>query len=100
MAEVPEDLSTLVPLQRRLLSTALDAVAVGGVVGYATCSPLVEETTEVVDSILRDRPHFERVDARPYLPGVPHLADGPDVQLWPHLHDTDAMFLSLVRRVR
>lgn len=96
----PEDLSTLIPLQRGLLSTALDAVAVGGVVAYVTCSPLVEETTEVIDFVLRDRPQIERVDARPFLPGVPHLGDGPDVQLWPHLHDTDAMFLSLLRRVR
>ncbi len=35
----------------------------------------------------------ERVDARPFLPGVPDLGDGPDVQLWPHLHGTDAMYL-------
>ena len=33
-----------------------------------------------------------------YLPGVPDLGDGPDVQLWPHLHGTDAMFLALLRR--
>ena len=37
---------------------------------------------------------MERVDARPFLPGVPDLGDGPDVQLWPHLHGTDAMFLA------
>jgi 16S rRNA (cytosine967-C5)-methyltransferase len=41
---------------------------------------------------------IERVDARPYLPGVPDLGNGPDVQLWPHLHGTDAMYLSLLRR--
>jgi 16S rRNA (cytosine967-C5)-methyltransferase len=29
---------------------------------------------------------------------VPDLGDGPAVQLWPHLHGTDAMFLSLLRR--
>ena len=40
----------------------------------------------------------ERVDARPFLPGVPDLGNGPDVQLWPHLHGTDAMYLSLLRR--
>ena len=31
-------------------------------------------------------------------PGVPDLGDGPTVQLWPHLHGTDAMFLALLRR--
>lgn len=32
------------------------------------------------------------------MPGVPALGDGPDVQLWPHLHGTDAMYLALLRR--
>ena len=29
---------------------------------------------------------------------VDGLGDGPFVQLWPHVHGTDAMFLALVRR--
>jgi 16S rRNA (cytosine967-C5)-methyltransferase len=29
---------------------------------------------------------------------VPDLGGGPDVQLWPHLHGTDAMYLALLRR--
>jgi 16S rRNA (cytosine967-C5)-methyltransferase len=29
---------------------------------------------------------------------VPALGPGPHVQLWPHRHDTDAMFLALLRR--
>ena len=32
------------------------------------------------------------------LPGVPDLGDGPAVQLWPHLHGTDAMYLAVLRR--
>ncbi len=40
----------------------------------------------------------EWIDARPLLPGVPALGEGPDVQLWPHLHGTDAMYLALLRR--
>ena len=31
-------------------------------------------------------------------PGVPDLGDGPTVQLWPHRHGTDGMFLALLRR--
>ena len=41
----------------------------------------------------------EQLDARPYLPGVPDLGPGPAVQLWPHRHGTDAMFLALLRRI-
>ena len=41
----------------------------------------------------------EALDAREYLPEVPGLGDGPYAQFWPHRHGTDAMFLSLLRRL-
>ncbi|MFF9067402.1 RsmB/NOP family class I SAM-dependent RNA methyltransferase [Streptomyces sp. NPDC014891] len=94
----PEDLDGFAPLQRALLTEALAAVRVGGVVGYATCSPHLAETRVVVDDVLKKVGGAELIDARPLMPGVPALGDGPDVQLWPHLHGTDAMYLALVRR--
>ncbi|UGY90357.1 RsmB/NOP family class I SAM-dependent RNA methyltransferase [Streptomyces gobiensis] len=96
----PEDLAGFAPLQRGLLEEALRAVRIGGVVGYATCSPHLAETRAVVDDVLKRAPEAgaERIDARPLLPGVPALGDGPDIQLWPHLHGTDAMYLALLRR--
>ncbi|MEU0404372.1 transcription antitermination factor NusB [Streptomyces sp. NPDC006197] len=94
----PEDLDGFAPLQRALLTEALGAVRVGGVVGYATCSPHLAETRVVVDDVLKKVGGAELIDARPLLPGVPELGNGPDVQLWPHLHGTDAMYLALLRR--
>jgi 16S rRNA (cytosine967-C5)-methyltransferase len=95
----PEDVAALAPLQRELLTAALRAVRPGGVVAYVTCSPHLAETRLVVDDVLhRSGDAFEPVDARPLLPGVADLGDGPHVQLWPHRHGTDAMFLSLLRR--
>ncbi|MBC9715687.1 rRNA cytosine-C5-methyltransferase [Streptomyces sp. TRM66268-LWL] len=94
----PEDLDGFGPLQRALLTEALAAVRVGGVVGYATCSPHLAETRAVVDDVLKRVPGTELIDARPLLPGVPALGEGPDIQLWPHLHGTDAMYLALIRR--
>lgn len=98
----PEDLDGFAPLQRELLRQALAAVRVGGVVGYATCSPHPAETRAVVDDVLKGRGgapvKVEWIDARPLMPGVPALGDGPDVQLWPHLHGTDGMYLALLRR--
>ncbi len=49
------------------------------------------------------RPDVEVVDARPLFTdasGAPvdGLGDGPYVQLWPHVHGTDAMFFALLRR--
>jgi 16S rRNA (cytosine967-C5)-methyltransferase len=52
----------------------------------------------VVAAVLASRSGFSQIDARPFLPGVPDLGSGPDVQLWPHLHGTDAMYLALIRR--
>lgn len=94
----PEDVAALAGLQRELLAAALDAVRPGGLVGYVTCSPLPAETTDVVAAVLATRPDVVRVDARGLLPGVPDLGPGPDVQLWPHRHGTDAMYLALLGR--
>jgi 16S rRNA (cytosine967-C5)-methyltransferase len=99
----PEDLNGFAELQRGLLDEALASVRVGGVVGYATCSPHLAETRVVVEDVLksaraRQGAQAEWVDARPLLPGVPDLGEGPDIQLWPHRHGTDAMYLALLRR--
>ncbi|OLM00663.1 Ribosomal RNA small subunit methyltransferase B [Pseudonocardia sp. Ae406_Ps2] len=101
----PEDIATLTRLQRELLTAALRHVRPGGVVAYVTCSPHVSETLGVVGRIVgrEGRPGpagvVEQLDARACLPGgMPGLGDGPTVQLWPHVHGTDAMFLALLRR--
>jgi 16S rRNA (cytosine967-C5)-methyltransferase len=99
----PGDLAQLAPLQRDLLRSALAAVAPGGLVGYATCSPHPAETTFVVRDVIRKRDDIEVVDAREFFRDasgeVLHdLGDGPEVQLWPHVHGTDAMFFTLLRK--
>ncbi|MCL1870455.1 MAG: rRNA small subunit methyltransferase B [Promicromonosporaceae bacterium] len=107
----PADLTVLTGLQRELLASALDAVRVGGVVAYVTCSPHLAETRVVVDDVLRRRtvdgqPGAERLDAPAALravvtPGTDlPLGERLDAQLWPHVHGTDAMHLTLLRRVR
>ncbi|PRZ40660.1 16S rRNA (cytosine967-C5)-methyltransferase [Antricoccus suffuscus] len=92
----PGDLPPLTALQRQLLGSALSVVRPGGVVAYVTCSPHLAETRQVVRSMIEDR--GELLDVRQVLPSMPDLGDGPWVQLWPHLHGTDAMFISLIRR--
>jgi 16S rRNA (cytosine967-C5)-methyltransferase len=72
-------------------------VRAGGVVGYVVCSPNISETTGLVTDVIR-RSGAQPLDAREFFPGVPDLGDGPFVQLWPHLHGTDAMFCALLRR--
>jgi 16S rRNA (cytosine967-C5)-methyltransferase len=103
----PEDLRDLVPLQRALLDRALDLARPGGVVLYATCSPLLAETRDVVGSTLVGRDDVKLGEVRSLLTEAAGLhADVPDcdgplagtAQLWPHRHGTDAMFLALLRR--
>lgn len=102
--KTPADVAELVPLQVELLSSALDALAPGGIVAYATCSPHLAETTGVVQEVLRGRDDIAELDARAVLSTV---SDSPidlgddgsgRVQLWPHRHGTDAMFLVLLQR--
>ncbi|MFB9376318.1 RsmB/NOP family class I SAM-dependent RNA methyltransferase [Kineococcus gynurae] len=104
----PADLGSLGPLQRELLGSALRAVRPGGVVAYATCSPVLAETRLVVDDAIRAAGkqglEVERLDTPAVLatvPGaesMPGVAAGQAVQLWPHTHGTDAMHVQLLRR--
>ncbi len=98
-----EDLDQLLPLQVALLTGALESVRPGGVVAYATCSPVVAETAGVVRAVLEQRADVRLEDATALLPEVSDAAsahlDGA-VQLWPHRHGTDAMFLAVLRRSR
>lgn len=80
----PQDLEVLVPLQRNLLASAIASTRPGGVVVYATCSPVLAETTGVVDAVLGDRDDAHLESTR---------------QLWPHRDGTDAMFIATIRRL-
>ena len=98
---VPADVDGLAPLQRGLLASALDSVRPGGVVVYATCSPVLAETRDVVADVLASRSDAVLEDASGLWPDVPDCA-GPltgTLQLWPHRHATDAMFVALLRRL-
>lgn len=93
-----DDVAQLAGLQRELLRSALDVTMPGGVVAYVTCSPHRAETRDVVSDVLAGEPGVELLHAADHLPGELDAADGDFVQLWPHRHGTDAMFLALLRR--
>lgn len=99
----PQDLTDLGPLQRALLTSALAAVRPGGVVAYATCSPHLAETRLVVSDVRKRVPGVTVEDVRPLVRDRAGMAlsrtgEGPGAQLWSHLHDTDGMFVALLRR--
>ncbi|WP_314326504.1 transcription antitermination factor NusB [Paenarthrobacter ilicis] len=99
----PKDIGDLGPLQRDLLKSAIDAVKPGGVVAYVTCSPHPAETTAVVGDVVGKREDLELLDAGLALDSVSltgSLKAGHEntAQLWPHVHQTDAMFLAVIRK--
>ncbi|WP_081512679.1 transcription antitermination factor NusB [Nocardia donostiensis] len=95
----PADVAELVVLQRELLNAAWELLRPGGVLVYSTCSPHLPETVAVVADTVR-RTGAVELDTRELLPGVTDIGPGPAVQLWPHRHGTDAMFLAALRKPR
>lgn len=93
----PRDIAGLRPLQLGLFESAYSALRPGGVMAYVTCSPHPAETELVVREGL-DCTDGRLLDAKGLFVGVPELGDGLTVQLWPHIHQTDAMFFALIQR--
>jgi len=94
-----QDLRALTQLQRELVESAIQALKPGGVLGYATCSPHLAETSIQVADIKRKHPELQQVKVDEYLPASLQGAtrDGA-MSLWTHKHNTDAMYLALFRK--
>lgn len=100
----PADVAELTRLQGELFDAAARALAPGGILAYVTCSPHPAETRGTLAAALaRWRGRVTQLDTRAVveaLSGHPLDLEGDreTVQLWPHRHGTDAMFIALVRR--
>ena len=98
-----EDLTGLITTQQRLLQASLENLAPGGRLVYVTCSPVVAETTGQMDWAVSTIPGVEAVPTGPVLAEVARqplegAAVGTAVQLWPHRHHSDAMFIQILQR--
>ncbi|NDA40018.1 MAG: hypothetical protein EBX88_01085, partial [Actinobacteria bacterium] len=78
--------------KKELLESAATRVNVGGIIGYATCSPHIAETKMQVNDFLKRHPNFNRLKIGPRGDN-----DG-DLQLWTFRDGTDCMYLSLLER--
>ena len=99
----PKDVGDLTALQAQLLTSALHALKPGGVLAYVTCSPHLAETRAIVEGALRKNQNVSELDARAVLSEIAMetmdiAGDSLSVQLWPHRHGTDAMFISLLTK--
>jgi len=101
----PGDVAELTALQGELFDHAVELLAPGGLLAYVTCSPHTGETHGTLAAAMRRWDGvIEPVDTRSVVASVARdeldlAGDAETVQLWPHRHGTDAMFIALVRRV-
>ncbi|MFM5905858.1 MAG: RsmB/NOP family class I SAM-dependent RNA methyltransferase [Micrococcales bacterium] len=105
------DVPQLAKLQEELFASAWAGLKPGGVLGYVTCSPHPAETTALVSWAQRKfGDKLELLNASEILGEIskPLAQDERlrlsqarrTVQLWPHVHGTDAMFIALIRKNR
>jgi 16S rRNA (cytosine967-C5)-methyltransferase len=93
------DLRELTSLQRDLLDGAISVLKPGALLGYATCSPHLAETTVQVLDIVKKYPDLEQIDVNAFLPqNLQDATRDKSMSLWTHRHGTDAMFLALFRK--
>ena len=94
-----QDLRALTQLQRELVDSAIQALNPGGVLGYATCSPHLAETSIQIADIKKKHSNLQQIIVDDFLPSPLHDAtrDGA-MSLWTHKHGTDAMYLALFRK--
>jgi 16S rRNA (cytosine967-C5)-methyltransferase len=93
------DLRSLIQLQSEISDAAISVLNVGGVFGYATCSPHLAETSIAVADILKRHPSLEQIDVTSYLPeNLEGAVRQGSMALWTQRHNMDSMFLALFRK--
>ncbi len=98
----PADLQRLPAQQLEICERALDLLAPGGRLIYATCTVTNVENRNVVDALATAHPELETVTAREIW-GADRAkavtdASGTFLELFPHRHGTDGFFAAVLRR--
>ncbi len=92
----PAAVDGLARLQEELLVGAWPLLRPGGVLVYAVCTVTRAETLEVVERFLDRVPGAGPQEVLPEVPR--HRAGGPYLQMLPHVHGTDGMFIAAFRK--
>ena len=96
------DVAELTKLQEELLQSAWSCLKPGGVLAYVTCSPHLAETNAIIDWAKRKFDGLQLLDTNEVMHSINpqlHLNSSRNTtQLWPHLHQTDAMFVALLAK--
>ena len=93
------DLKELLPLQRELIDSAYEMLNPGGIIGFATCSPLLAETkSQILDAKYRHK-DLKILDIAQFSPsGSTGVNPDGSLQLWTHRDGSDSMFMALLQK--
>ena len=93
------DLKELLPLQRDLIDSAYKMLNPDGIIGFATCSPLLSETkSQILDAKYRHK-DLQLLDIANFSPaGTTGVNTDGSLQLWTHLDGSDSMFMALLQK--
>jgi len=98
----PKDLTRLAGIQERMLRNALEVLAPGGRLVYATCSLEPEENQQVVEKVLQATEGFRLQTAAELSAEFPALASLFDSRGYfrtrPDLHSMDGFFAAMIVR--
>jgi len=92
----PEQFAALYDLQWQILTSAAEAVRVGGELVYSTCTTEPAENEAIIDRFLNETPDFELLDAGKRMPGEQKTARM--ISMSPVTDQTDGFFIALLRR--
>ncbi|HVE92123.1 MAG TPA: 16S rRNA (cytosine(967)-C(5))-methyltransferase RsmB [Actinomycetota bacterium] len=93
----PDDVARCARLQSRLLNQAVGLLGPGGACVYSVCTVTAAETVDQIQSLMDSRPDLVIEPVHPEIPR-PTWRQGPWLQLVPHVHGTDGMFIARIRR--
>lgn len=95
----PEEIESLLPLQRQILETVQRYVKPGGILLYSTCTVSRAENEEMMRWFLERFP-FRAGSLRPFLPAVfsGETTENGYFQFLPGIHDTDGFFMARLVR--
>ncbi|MGQ9474873.1 MAG: 16S rRNA (cytosine(967)-C(5))-methyltransferase RsmB [Actinomycetota bacterium] len=96
----PGDIANLAAVQSRLIRGCADVVRPGGVLVYSVCTFTLEETVGVVEGFLRERKDYVPESPAMRVPEAlaAELSPRGYLQLLPHRHGMEGMFIARLRR--
>jgi 16S rRNA (cytosine967-C5)-methyltransferase len=96
----PGDIANLAGVQSRLIRGCAEAVRPGGVLVYSVCTFTLEETVGVVEDFLRERKDFVPESPASLIPETLAVDLSPRgyLQILPHRHGMEGMFIARLRR--